>query len=85
VAGNCCSCIYNYFRDYLDRILEIIEMILDMIIEGAKAVFSKRKGKQSILNMTAEDLDRDVENVGRLPCKSEVQGSAGLLLGTVEI
>jgi hypothetical protein len=33
--------------------------------------------------MTAEDFDRDVENVGRLPGKSEVQGSTGLLLGTV--
>jgi hypothetical protein len=33
--------------------------------------------------MTAEDFDRDVENVGRLPGKSEVQGSTELLLGTV--
>jgi hypothetical protein len=30
--------------------------------------------------MTAEDFDRDVENVGRLPGKSEVQGSTGLIL-----
>jgi hypothetical protein len=33
--------------------------------------------------MTAEDFDRDVENVGRLPGKSEVQGSTGLLLATI--
>jgi hypothetical protein len=32
--------------------------------------------------MAAEAFDRDVENVGRLPCKSEVQGSTGFLLGT---
>jgi len=35
--------------------------------------------------MTAEDFDRDVENVGRLPGKSEVQGSTGLLLGTISL
>jgi hypothetical protein len=35
--------------------------------------------------MTAEDFDRDVENVGRLPGKSEVQGSTGLLLVTISL
>ncbi len=35
--------------------------------------------------MTAEDFDRDVENVGRLPGKSEVQGSTGLLLATISL
>jgi hypothetical protein len=35
--------------------------------------------------MTAEDFDRDVENVGRLPGKSEVQGSTGFLLATISL
>jgi hypothetical protein len=35
--------------------------------------------------MTAEDFDRDVENVGRLPGKSGVQGSTGLLLATISL
>jgi hypothetical protein len=35
--------------------------------------------------MTAEDFDRDVENVGRLSGKSEVQGSTGLLLATISL
>jgi hypothetical protein len=35
--------------------------------------------------MTAEDFDRDVENVGRLPGKIGVQGSTGLLLATISL
>jgi hypothetical protein len=35
--------------------------------------------------MTAEDFDRDVENVGRLTGKSEVQGSTGFLLATISL
>ena len=35
--------------------------------------------------MTAEDFDRDVENVGRPPGKSEVQGSTGFLFATISL